>query len=100
MGAELAQAIVGGNSVTLFEQSSGHLTTKEQRAGKRESVRSQIALNYIYGFFIIIIIGFIIGLAQGFQIKDYKDMMIAISGILSGPLGFIVGFYFKDNNEG
>ncbi len=28
--------------VTLFEH-TGQLTTKEQRAGKRESVRSQIA---------------------------------------------------------
>ena len=100
MGAESAKALAGGNPVTLFGQSSGHLTTKEQRAGKRESVRSQIALNYIFGFFIIIILGLIIGWAQGFQIKDYKDMMISISGILSGPLGFIVGFYFKDNNEG
>ena len=98
MGAGSAQTLAGGNA-SLSGQSSGHLTTKEQRAGKRESVRSQIALNYIFGFFIIIILGLLIGWAQGFQIKDYKDLLIAISGILSGPLGFIVGFYFKDNHE-
>ena len=91
--------LTSANPLTLFEQPSGHLTTKEQRAGKRESVRSQIALYYIIGFFSIIVIGLIIGLIRNFDIKDYKDIMIAISGILSGPLGFIVGFYFKDNSD-
>lgn len=83
---------------TLFEQ-TGLLTSKEQRAGKRESVRSQIALYYIIGFLLIIALGLTIGWCRNFEIKDYKDMMIAISGILSGPLGFIIGFYFKDNTE-
>lgn len=84
--------------VTLFEH-TGQLTTKEQRAGKRESVRSQIALYYIIGFFSIIVLGLIIGWCRNFEIKDYKDIMIAISGILSGPLGFIIGFYFKDSSD-
>ncbi len=40
-------APITGNttSVTLSEH-SGQLTTKEQRAGQRESVRSKIALYY------------------------------------------------------
>ena len=82
----------------LYEQ-SGQLTTKEQRAGKRESVRSKIAINYTIGFFSIIALGLIIGWCRNFEIKDYKDIMIAISGILSGPLGFIIGFYFKDSSD-
>jgi hypothetical protein len=86
-------------TTTLFNQGGGQLTTKEQRAGKRESVRSQIALYYIIGFFSIIFLGLIIGWCRNFEIKDYKDMMISISGILSGPLGFIIGFYFKDSSE-
>lgn len=85
-------------SSALFQQ-TGLLTTKEQRAGKRESVRSQIALYYIVGFFLIIVLGLIIGWCRNFEIKDYKDMMISISGILSGPLGFIIGFYFKDSSD-
>ena len=93
-------APITGNttSVTLSEH-SGQLTTKEQRAGQRESVRSKIALYYIIGFFLIIILGLIIGWCRNFEIKDYKDILISISGILSGPLGFIIGFYFKDNTD-
>lgn len=92
--------IIGNNNppVTLFEH-SGQLTTKEQRAGQRESIRSKIALYYIIGFFSIIIFGLIIGLCRNFEIKDYKDILISISGILSGPLGFIIGFYFKDTSD-
>ena len=95
MSSSLSQNTSSG----LLSESTGHLTTKEQRAGKRESVRSQIALYYIIGFFSIIVLGLIIGWCRNFEIKDYKDMMIAISGILSGPLGFIIGFYFKDSSD-
>lgn len=62
---------------------------------KREDTRSEIAKIYIYAFFIVIGITFIVGLINGFQVNDYKDLLIVVSGILSGPLGFIIGFYFK-----
>ncbi|WP_417799504.1 hypothetical protein [Tenacibaculum sp.] len=82
----------------LFSE-GGRLTTKEQRKGKRESVRSYIALSFIIGFFIVIFFGLGIGAYNYFDTKEYKDMLIAISGILSGPLGFIIGFYFKGSTD-
>lgn len=34
-----------------------------------------------------------------FSVDEYKDMLVTVSGILSGPLGFIVGYYFKASKE-
>jgi len=62
---------------------------------KREDTRSEIAKIYVYAFFIVIAATFIVGLINGFKVNDYKDLLIVVSGILSGPLGFIIGFYFK-----
>ncbi len=70
-----------------------------QRAFKlsehREHTRSKIALYYVLGYLFIIIMVIWLGLWTKFTVTDYKDMLLAISGILSGPLGFIIGFYFK-----
>jgi hypothetical protein len=33
---------------------------------------------------------------QCYSVTDIKDILLAESGILSGPLGFIIGFYFKE----
>lgn len=61
----------------------------------RETTRSKIAQFYVMAFFGTILITFIIGLLKCFEVKDYRDMLITVSGILSGPLGFIIGYYFK-----
>jgi len=70
-----------------------------QRAFKlsqhREHTRSKIALYYVVGYLGIIVIVLAIAAYKGFDVTDYKDMLLAVSGILSGPLGFIIGYYFK-----
>lgn len=33
------------------------------------------------------------------QVADVKDMLVAISGVLSDSLGFIIGYYFKASKE-
>lgn len=62
---------------------------------KRETTRSEIAKFYVYAFFATIAVTFVVGLLKCFEVKDYRDMLITVSGILSGPLGFIIGYYFK-----
>lgn len=85
---------IGG--VTLFERSQQvSVSTSE----KREGVRSRIALTFVWAFFTVIAAGFAIGFYDNFKVDEYKDMLVAISGVLSGPLGFIIGFYFKDGND-
>ena len=65
----------------------------------KENTRKIIASLYVWAFFIIIYITLVIGVLNNYTVDDYKDILIAISGILSGPLGFIVGYYFKASNE-
>lgn len=67
--------------------------------GKRENTRSKIATIYVYAFFATIAFTFIIGLIKCFTVKDYIDFLIAVSGVLSGPLGFIIGYYFKASDN-
>jgi hypothetical protein len=65
----------------------------------KENTRSQIAKIYVWAYFCVIAAVFVIGFFCRFQVTDYKDMLIAVSGVLSGPLGFIVGYYFKASKE-
>lgn len=62
----------------------------------KEKFRGELARFYVRGF--IIISGGALGytLFTGYPITDVKDILLAISGLLLGPLGFIFGFYFKD----
>lgn len=66
---------------------------------RKESTRTYIAQLYVWAFFIVIGIVFLIGLIKCFSVDEYKDMLVTISGVLSGPLGFIVGYYFKASKE-
>ena len=61
----------------------------------KENTRSRIAMIYVCAFFIVIAIVFVIGFLKCFKVDEYKDMLVTVSGVLSGPLGFIVGYYFK-----
>ncbi|TAL19298.1 hypothetical protein EPN90_03980 [Patescibacteria group bacterium] len=70
-----------------------------RRAEKREGTRSSIALFYVIGYLVIIAGVLIMSAIKNFTISDNKDMLLAISGILSGPLGFIIGYYFKAANK-
>ncbi len=73
--------------------------TADSPERKRETTRSLIAVIYIYAFFGTIAFTFIIGLIKCFEVKDYIDFLIAVSGVLSGPLGFIIGYYFKASDK-
>ena len=66
---------------------------------KKESTRTYIAQLYVWAVFIVIAFVFIAGMILSFTVDEYKDMLITVSGVLSGPLGFIVGYYFKASKE-
>lgn len=66
---------------------------------RKESTRTYIAQLYVWAFFAVIGIVFVIGIIKSFEVDDYKDMLVTVSGVLSGPLGFIVGYYFKASKE-
>lgn len=75
---------------------------KEQTRGSsdpKENTRSRIAQIYVWAFFVVIGAVFVIGYCKCFKVDEYKDMLVTVSGVLSGPLGFIVGYYFKASKE-
>ncbi len=64
---------------------------------KREQSRGTLAMVFVILFFCVIFISFLIGyFTEDFGIQEYKDLLTTVSSILSGPLGFIIGFYFKE----
>lgn len=67
---------------------------------KREDTRGRLALAFIAGFFVILVIGMLIAaLNEGDKVDSTKEILLTISGILSGPLGFVVGYYFRSREE-
>lgn len=66
---------------------------------KRENTRSEIAKFYVYAFFFTIFLVFLTCWEKAWTIQDFSDLLIAVSGILSGPLGFIIGYYFKASDK-
>lgn len=68
-------------------------------AEKRETMRGQIAILYVSAFFAIILFGLVTAYVKDFNTDEYSDILLTISGILSGPLGFIIGFYFKNKDS-
>lgn len=71
----------------------------ESQAQKRETTRSRIAIMYLSGFFLVLVIGMVFCWCFAREVSGVKDMLVVISGILSGPLGFIIGYYFKASKE-
>src|SRR5574344_1121506 len=73
----------------------------ENGEGKKENTRSRIATIYVKTFFAVIFVVIVVcclPCAQG-HFKDFRDMLVTVSGILSGPLGFIIGYYFKSGEN-
>lgn len=67
---------------------------------KREQNRGTLAMVFVILFFCVIFVTFIIGYTtDNFDIQNYKDLLTTVSSILSGPLGFIIGFYFKEKYD-
>jgi len=68
-------------------------------AMRREDARYKIALYYVSGFILIIFYVLTLYWITKMSIDNLTDLLITISGILSGPLGFIIGYYFKTHTK-
>lgn len=83
------------SSQTLELAPNADIPPREERANKREGTRSQIALYYVIGFLATVVLAMIIFTFRDLTVNDLRDTLLTLSGILSGPLGFIIGYYFK-----
>lgn len=83
------------NTSSIPEEQVNQPSFSETPDGYREGIRSQIAKWYIIGFFAFLLLG--VGYCAWLHlgISEVKEVILAISAVLSGPLGFIIGFYFK-----
>lgn len=70
----------------------------------KDETRASIALYFVKGFFLMIgitLVGIpLYNLAAkpaGVDAVPLKDILPAISGLISGPLGFVIGHYFKSD---
>jgi hypothetical protein len=66
---------------------------------RREDARYKIALYYVCGFILIFFYAMTIAFINKMQTSELTDLLVSISGILSGPLGFIIGYYFKSSTD-
>lgn len=97
----------GGNPSVIGNTGNGNdvVDMNADSSKRRESTRSYIAQLYVWAFFVIIGViilmwgGISLFTINSLEVEDLKDMLVTVSGILSGPLGFIVGYYFKASKE-
>jgi hypothetical protein len=78
------------------ETEAVNLTIKK----KREDIRGRLAFMFLLGYFIILV-GVIILAAfiDGARVETMMNSVITISGVLSGSLGFVIGYYFRRQEE-
>ena len=96
---EIANQTTEQKSIDTLRETSTNDKLAESAEQKRETTRSSIAKIYLWCFFIILFIGFIFCFVYAKTVSDVKDIFVSISGVLSGPLGFIIGYYFKATKE-
>lgn len=91
---------MAGNKKTSELEADPQLETRSfvNRAEKREDTRSKIALYYVLGFILVILYSLTLFWLRNLQVDDLRDLLLAISGVMSGPLGFIIGYYFKSQS--
>ena len=70
--------------------------TKVQILARREDARGLLAMTFTVATFLLFILGFLLTLAtDGDKVENFKEIFLTISGIFSGLLGFVVGYYFR-----
>ncbi len=88
-------ALATGEGGSTEAEDVGSTSKNEQSSGRKEKTRGAIAKWYVIGYLIIIAGMLAAGTLKSYSVQDTKDILLAISGVLSGPLGFIIGYYFK-----
>ncbi|MCA9385263.1 hypothetical protein KC717_01305 [Candidatus Dojkabacteria bacterium] len=70
---------------------------------QREETRGALAKIFMIGFYIMILLGGLFVAVNNdpleSKVQYLQDVLLALSGILSGPLGFVVGYYFRRQEE-
>lgn len=93
---------IGTDEIEKIPEDSGgsnlaNVTLKQ----KREDIRGRLAFLFLIGYFIILIGSIVFSaFAEDVKIERMLESIITISGVLSGSLGFVIGYYFRRQEEG
>ena len=69
-------------------------------AFKKEDIRGRVASVFLIGFFVVLVGAVIVSaLSDGDKVGNLKELLITVSGILAAPLGFVIGYYFRSQEE-
>lgn len=71
---------------------------------RQEDTRGRLAMYYTMGTFFIFILGFAVAVLDGISrqvsiIDNLEKILPLISGIFLGSLGFVLGYYFRKDEE-
>ncbi len=67
---------------------------------KKEAARERLAIVFVIGLFIVILVGMVLAyLGDETKVQNITQTIVSISGVLTGPLGFIIGYYFRKQEE-
>ena len=61
--------------------------------------RSKLARIFIFGFFAILILCFVFARYDSEHISELKELLTSAGGLMTGLIGFIFGYYFKNDTE-
>ena len=75
------------------------LLANQEGGPSKNSTRQSLAYLYVGAFLAIIMLTLIGMFLRNYSIDNIKEVLLTESVILSGPLGFIIGFYFKEELE-
>jgi len=78
---------------------NGETSKIDDSKPNKDKTRTKLSLIYVYGFFGVIGFCFVYSLVFyccGTTVKELKELLLTVSGVLSGPLGFVFGYYFKN----
>lgn len=78
---------------------TGNPNPLDDNPGPKEQTRSTMAILFILGFFAILFLCFAYAIKVGAKLSELKDSLVGIIGALSGIIGFIVGYYYKNSHE-
>lgn len=87
--------------VDKLDKDSGRVgkVVGDKLAELREGTSRIIAIVFVSGYFFFLFAILFIGFRLKWPVEDYKEMFISTTAILSSPLSFILGYFFKSVSE-
>lgn len=97
---QIATSAISPSSIDPLLTTPPTAQTAQSASGVgKDETRKIIARNYVTAFLGIVAGTLVFMFLRCYTVANIKDVLLAEAGILSGPLGFIIGFYFKEELE-